>query len=59
MQKYPAEYKIVADGFIEIEFEHNFDSQSTVIKQARNLTHKITMYQLKIDNLIYDSIQTV
>ena len=52
-----ANYKTVTGQVIEIEFQHDFDSQSTIINQARNLTHNIIMYQLYVGYLIYSSIQ--
>jgi hypothetical protein len=54
---YRAEYKTVTGELIDIEFEHDFDSQSTIIEQAQNLTHGFTMYQLYVGYLIYDSIR--
>jgi hypothetical protein len=54
---YQAEYKKVTGELIQIEFEHDFDGQSTIINQAQNLTHGITMYQLYVGYLIYNSIR--
>ena len=52
-----ANYKTVTGQVIEIEFQHDFDGQSTIINQAKNLTHNIIMYQLYVGYLIYSSIQ--
>ena len=54
---YRAEYKKVTGELVDIEFEHDFDSQSMTITQARDLTHDTTIYQIYLGYLIYSSIR--
>jgi hypothetical protein len=54
---YRAEYKTVTGELLDVEFEHDFDGQTTVITQAQDLTHGVTMYQLYVGYLIYNSIR--
>ena len=40
---YRAEYKTVTGELVDIEFEHDFDSQSMTITHSRDLTHDTTI----------------
>jgi len=59
MQTYLAEYKTALGELIDVEFEHDFDSESTIITQAKDLTHNTIMYQLYVGYLVYNSIRTL
>ena len=57
MQTYQAEYKTMLGELIDVEFQHDFDGDETVITQAKDLTHNTIMYQLHVGYLVYSSIR--